>query len=119
MKKAFYLVLLAALLVLPSAAMGQSGVNWDAGILIQNVGSAEADVTIYYYNNEADGGGLNTSVNYTIPMGSAITVYPLDVADGFMRKEGAYWNEAALAGKTPLLNIQVNLALGSLKVVNL
>lgn len=43
----------------------------------------------------------------------------VDVADGFMRKEGAYWNEAALAGKTPLLNIQVNLALGSLKVVNL
>jgi len=83
MKKAFYLVLLAAMLVLPTAAMGQSGVNWDAGILIQNVGSADADVTIYYYNNEADGGGLNTSANYTIPMGSAITVYPLDVADGF------------------------------------
>jgi len=43
----------------------------------------------------------------------------VEVADGFMRKEGAYWNEAALAGKTPLLNLNVSLALGLLKVVNL
>lgn len=43
----------------------------------------------------------------------------VDVADGFTHKEGAYWSEAALTGKTPLLNLHVNLALGSLKVVNL
>ena len=42
----------------------------------------------------------------------------VEVADGFMHKDGAYWNQAALAGQTPLLNLQVNLALGSLKVVN-
>jgi hypothetical protein len=83
MKKAFYLLVLVAMLVLPSAAMGQQGVNWDAGILVQNVGAADADVTVYYYNNDADGGGLNTSANYTIPMGGSLTVYPLDVADGF------------------------------------
>ena len=40
----------------------------------------------------------------------------LDIGDGFMKKEGAFWNEAALEGKTPLLTIQANVALGSLKM---
>lgn len=43
----------------------------------------------------------------------------VDMADGFMHKDGAYWNQAALAGQKPLLNLQVNLALGSLKVANI
>ena len=40
----------------------------------------------------------------------------LEVGDGFMKKEGAFWTEAALAGKTPLLTIQSNVALGSLRL---
>jgi hypothetical protein len=42
----------------------------------------------------------------------------VEVADGFMHRDGAFWNQAALAGQKPLLNLKVTLALGSLKVVN-
>lgn len=38
----------------------------------------------------------------------------LSVGDGFMKKEGAFWTEAALAGKTPLLTVRTSVALGSL-----
>lgn len=40
----------------------------------------------------------------------------VDVGDGYMKKEGAFWTEAALAGKTPLVTIQAKLALGSLRI---
>jgi hypothetical protein len=40
----------------------------------------------------------------------------LDIGDGFMKKEGAFWTEAALAGKTPVLTIRANISLGSLLI---
>jgi hypothetical protein len=40
----------------------------------------------------------------------------IDIGDGFMKKEGAFWTEAALAGKTPMLTIQTNVALGTLRI---
>lgn len=40
----------------------------------------------------------------------------LDVGDGFMKREGAFWTEAALAGRTPVLTIRVNVALGALSI---
>lgn len=40
----------------------------------------------------------------------------VDLGDGFMRKDGAYWNEAALNGSGPLLTIQATIALGGLKL---
>src|SRR5215472_5371646 len=36
----------------------------------------------------------------------------VDVGDGFTTREGAYWNEAAAAGRTPVLRITVNSVLG-------
>jgi hypothetical protein len=41
----------------------------------------------------------------------------LDAGAGFARQDGAFWTEAALAGATPLLTIQTNVALGSLRLV--
>jgi hypothetical protein len=82
MKKALYLVIAVALMaILPAAALGQ--VSYDTGILIQNVGTADAEVTVYYYNNEAEGGGLETSMSYTIPMGGSQTIYPITPAAPF------------------------------------
>jgi hypothetical protein len=40
----------------------------------------------------------------------------LDVGDGFMTREGAYWNEAALAGGSPSLQITVTSVFGSVKI---
>ncbi len=40
----------------------------------------------------------------------------VDLGDGFMKKEGAYWTEAALAGKTPVLTVHAKIALGGLKL---
>ncbi len=40
----------------------------------------------------------------------------VDLGDGFMKKDGVYQNEAALAGKTPVLTIRAKIALGGLKL---
>jgi len=40
----------------------------------------------------------------------------LDVGDGFVTREGAYWNEAAAAGRSPMLRITVNSVLGAVTV---
>jgi hypothetical protein len=82
MKKALYLVIAVALMaILPAAALGQ--VSYDTGILIQNVGTADADITVYYYTSADDGGGLADSQAYTIPMGGSVTIYPIDPAAPF------------------------------------
>jgi hypothetical protein len=48
------------------------------------------------------------------------TLGSLDLSDGFMTREGQYWNEAALArdenAETPLLSLEVMTALGSIKI---
>jgi hypothetical protein len=33
-----------------------------------------------------------------------------------MKKEGAFWTEAAMAGKTPVLTIHANVAIGALSL---
>lgn len=38
----------------------------------------------------------------------------LEVGDGFMKNEGAFWNQAALDGQVPLLTIYANVSLGSI-----
>lgn len=40
----------------------------------------------------------------------------LDIGDGFMKREGAFWTEAALEGKTPRLTIEGNVSLGTLRL---
>lgn len=63
-----------------------------------------------------------SSVEISVPAATAARIYPeslmggLDVGDGFMKKEGAFWTEAALAGETPALAIHTNVALGALRL---
>lgn len=40
----------------------------------------------------------------------------LDVGDGFTTREGAYWNEAAGRGASPVLQVMVNSVLGAIAV---
>jgi hypothetical protein len=42
------------------------------------------------------------------------TLGSVEVGDGFMKKEGAFHNEAALAGRTPTLSIRARVAMGSI-----
>ena len=64
-----------------------------------------------------------SSVEIRIPTGTAAKVTTetvlggLDMADGFMKKEGAFWNEAALRGSTPILTIGASVVMGSIRVV--
>lgn len=68
---------------------------------------------------------LNTgvaSVELRLPAGTAAQVRTetvlgsMDVGDGFVTREGGYWNEAAAAGRTPLIRIVVNSVLGSVSL---
>ena len=40
----------------------------------------------------------------------------LDLGDGFTKHEGAFCTQAAFAGKTPLLSIDTDIALGLLQL---
>ena len=63
-----------------------------------------------------------SSVVISVPASTAAkittesTLSGMDVGDGFMKKEGAFWTEAALAGKTPVLTIYASISLGSLLI---
>lgn len=63
-----------------------------------------------------------SGVELIVPPTTAAKIYAesvlggIDVGDGFMKKEGAFWNEAALAGRTPVLTIRANVALGGMKI---
>jgi hypothetical protein len=63
-----------------------------------------------------------SGVELEVPASTAVKITAeavlggVDIGDGFMKKEGAFWNEAALAGKTPVLTVHANVALGGLKL---
>jgi hypothetical protein len=68
---------------------------------------------------------LNTGiadVKITAPRETALkartnaTLGSVKVGDGFMTKEGAYWSEAAVKEVTPVLTIELIVALGSVKI---
>jgi hypothetical protein len=85
MRKVSTLLAVAVILaILPAAALGQSGITWDTEIVIMNLGTDVAYVTVYYYDHE-DGtgtGGLNDSEDKTIAAGGSIKFTPA-VASGF------------------------------------
>jgi hypothetical protein len=62
------------------------------------------------------------SVEVSVPVSTAakITVESvmagLDVGDGFMKKESAFWTPAALGGGTPVLMIHANVTMGGLRI---
>ncbi len=62
------------------------------------------------------------SIELDVPKTTAVrltaeaTLGSVDVGDGFMKKEGAFWNEAALSAKTPSLAISAQVVMGSIKL---
>jgi len=40
----------------------------------------------------------------------------VDIGDGYTKKEGGFWTEAALAGKTPVLTVSASMSLGTLSI---
>ncbi len=49
-------------------------------------------------------------------IGAHTVLGSVDLGDGFMKKEGSFWNEAALAGQTPALSIDASVAMGSIRL---
>ena len=42
----------------------------------------------------------------------------VDLGDGFMKQEGAFWTRAAVEGRTPVLSVHANVTLGGLVIQN-
>ncbi len=63
-----------------------------------------------------------SGVEIKVPAATAVKITSeavlghVDVGDGFTRKEGAYWNQAALDGGSPLLTVKAKVAVGSLSL---
>lgn len=63
-----------------------------------------------------------SSVEVSVPASTAARITTesslghVEIGEGFTTKDGAFWTPAALEGRTPVLSISVNVALGSLKL---
>ena len=61
-----------------------------------------------------------SGVEISVPAATAakiraeIVLGGLSIGDGFTKKDGAFWTEAAIKGQTPVLTIDTNLSLGGL-----
>ena len=62
------------------------------------------------------------SVELALPSTTAAKVVPhavlggVEAGDGFETRNGGYWTKAAVAGATPLISVDANVTLGSLKL---
>lgn len=63
-----------------------------------------------------------SSVTLRVPAATAVKIEPesslgnVDVGDGFTKREGAWWNQAALTGARPVLTVHATVNLGSLQL---
>lgn len=63
-----------------------------------------------------------SSVEISVPATTAVKMSGeaimggIDTGDGFMKREGAWWNEAALSGRTPCLTINARMTMGSVRL---
>ena len=79
MKKILALILL--LVLVSSVVVSGQGITYDTGFQVQNLGTAQANITVTYYNQD---GSVAASVADTIAAGGSKTYYPLTaVPDGF------------------------------------
>jgi len=62
--------------------------------------------------------GVEISVPATtaVKIKAGIVMGGLSIGDGFTKKEGAFWTEAAVKGQTPVLTIEANISLGGLTI---
>jgi hypothetical protein len=62
--------------------------------------------------------GVEVVVPDTTPLRATVesVLGGVSLGDGLMKKEGAYWNAAALSGRTPAINLSAKVALGELKL---
>jgi hypothetical protein len=64
-----------------------------------------------------------SAVEIHLPAGTAAKIVTetvlgsVDMSDGFMKKEGAFWNEAALRSAAPVLTITASVVMGSIRLV--
>jgi hypothetical protein len=62
------------------------------------------------------------SLTITLPLGLAARIKAntalgsINIGDGFITRSGGYWTEAALKEEVPVLTLEANASLGSLKV---
>jgi hypothetical protein len=59
---------------------------------------------------------LSVPASTAVKMSGEAIMGGIDTGDGFMKKEGAWWNEAAVAGRTPCLTIQARMTMGGVRL---
>ena len=88
---------------------GAAGYKFDFGGTLQR--DAHARLTV----------GMS-GLEITVPASTAakikaeIVMGGLNIGDGFTKKDGAFWTEAAIKGQTPALTIEANISLGGLTI---
>ena len=59
---------------------------------------------------------INVPATTAVKIKADIVMGGLNIGDGFTKKEGAFWTEAAVRGQAPVLTIEANISLGGLTI---
>jgi hypothetical protein len=88
---------------------GAAGYKFDFG------GTLQRDAHVRLTTGMA---GVEVSVPATTAakIKAEIVMGGVSVGDGFTKKDGAFWTEAAIKGQTPVLTIEANISLGGLTI---
>jgi hypothetical protein len=88
---------------------GAAGCEFDFGGALRR--DASVKITTAMASVEIDvPAAMAVKVNADAVLGNVM------VPDGFLKKEGAFWSEAASAGATPLLDISASVVMGSIRI---
>lgn len=88
---------------------GAAGYELDFGGVLRR----DAQVRI---NAAVSGVALTVPASTAVKMSGEAIMGGIDTGDGFMKREGAWWNEAALAGKTPTITINARMTMGGVRL---
>lgn len=59
---------------------------------------------------------LKVPTSVAVRMSAEAIMGSVETGDGFMKKQGAFWNEAALAGASPCISINARMTMGSVRL---
>jgi len=101
MKRLLFVLMLCIGLAMLTGATLASAQEFNSGIQVYNLSSELAHIVVSFYNQD---GSVAASPGYTIDPNSSITLYPLDVADGFFGSVVIYsdWPVVAVSNITGL-----------------
>lgn len=108
MKRLQFALVVAIILATLVGATAASAQQFNSGIQVYNLSSNEAHILVEFYNED---GSVAASPGYSIDPDGSITLFPLDVADGFM-------GSVVISSDEPIVAVVNETGIGSGYAIN-